>query len=217
MQARAAASHIRATRNGAPADVGERLLDAAQRCVAVWGFGRVTVDDIAHEAGVSRATLYRVFPGGRDVLFEALRVRERNAFFDVLTAETSEVDDLEELVVRLVVRATHELRTDHHLALMLAAEPGQTLDELTVSGMPRIIETASEYLVPVLAPYLDPAVVPMAVEILVRLTVSYFLAPSDLVDLGDPVSARSFLAPGLAALCLSSAPDRNTTNPSEQP
>ena len=37
---------------------------------------KVTVDDIAAEAGLSRATLYRLFPGGKDVLYEALRRRD---------------------------------------------------------------------------------------------------------------------------------------------
>ena len=38
------------------------------------------------------------------------------------------------------------------------------------------------------------------VDVLSRLTISYFLAPSDLVDLGDPDSARRFLAPLITVL-----------------
>lgn len=193
-------------------DTASRILDATQRCVAVWGFGRVTIDDIANEAGVSRATLYRLFPGGKDVLFEALRVRERTAFFELLAREAEGVVDLEDLVVRLVVTATRELRSDHHLALMLAASPGETADELTVTGMPRLIEMASGHLIPLLAPHLDADVAPMLVEVLVRLTVSYFLAPSDLVDLGDPASARSFVSPGLRALRLAGPRPEHSTD-----
>ena len=59
----------------------DRVLDAAKRCCERWGIAKVTIDDIATEAGVSRATLYRMFPGGKDVLFEALRVRELEDFF----------------------------------------------------------------------------------------------------------------------------------------
>ena len=50
-----------------------RVLDAALDCCERWGRSKTTVDDIATEAGISRATLYRMFPGGRDNLFEALR------------------------------------------------------------------------------------------------------------------------------------------------
>jgi AcrR family transcriptional regulator len=53
-----------------------RILDATRVCCERWGIAKVTVDDVAAEAGVSRATLYRMFPGGKDVLFDAMRVRE---------------------------------------------------------------------------------------------------------------------------------------------
>ena len=151
---------------------------------------------------MSRATLYRLFPGGKDVLFEALRLRERAEFFDALAAEVADVDDFEELVVRLVVTATRELRADEHLALMLASEPGETLVELTAEGMPRIIETANDYLGPLLKPHLDPEVASPLIDLLVRITLSYFLAPSQHVDLGDTASARAFLRPGLAMLTI---------------
>ena len=182
------------------AEAETRILDAAKQCCEQWGFEKVTVDDIAQAAGVSRATLYRLFPGGKDVLFEALRVRERTEFFDALTAEVADVDDLEDLVVRLVVTATRELRSDEHLALMLASEPGETLVELTADGMPRIVETATDYLGPLLKPHLEPEVAPLVIEVLVLLTLSYFLAPSVHVDFGDPESARTFLRPGLSLL-----------------
>lgn len=161
---------------------------------------KVTIEDVAEASGVSRATIYRLFPGGRDVLFEALRVRRITQFFDVLTAQTSEVDGVEDLVVNLVVISTRELRGDAHLALMLAAEPGETLTQFTVDGLPRIIRVATAYLQPLLAPYLDPAHAEQLIELLVRTVISYFLAPSDHVDLGDPESARAFLRPGLAVL-----------------
>ena len=186
-----------------------RILDAAKRCAERWGFERLTVDDIAAEAGVSRATLYRIFPGGKDVLFEALRVRERAEFFDELTAEVADVDDFEDLVVRLVVTATRALRDDDHLALMLASAPGEILVELTAAGVPRIVATATDYLAPLLKPHLDDAdTATPFIELLVRVTLSYFLAPSDHVDLGDPDSARSFLGPAITLL------STRTTEPS---
>ena len=177
-----------------------RILDAAKQCSEQWGFDRVTVDDIAVAAGVSRATLYRLFPGGKDVLFETLRQREISEFFDTLTAEVVDVDVFEDLIVRLVVIATRELRADAHLAIMLSTEPGETLSQFTVAGMPRIIGAANDYLTPLIKPYLDPEFAPPLIDLLVRLTISYFLAPSEHVDLGDAESARRFLRPGISAI-----------------
>lgn len=178
----------------------DRILDAAKRCIEQWGFAKVTIDDIATASGVSRATLYRLFPGGKEVLFSALQVRELTDLFDRLTAEVDGVDDFEDLVVRLIVAATRELRADQHLAIMLGSEPGEVLGQLTVEGLPRTIRVATEYLTPLVRPYLTESEATMAIDLLVRLTISYFLAPSDTTDLGDPVSARNFIRPGLAAL-----------------
>ena len=165
-----------------------RVLDAAKRCCERWGLDKVTIDDIAADSGVSRATLYRLFPGGKDVLFEALRVRELDDFFTVLRAEVEGARIVRRPLVRTVVCATRELRADDHLALMLASEPGQTLSQLTVDGLPRIIRMASA--VPRAPRRVRTSSRTSAirlVDVLARLVISYFLAPSDHVDLGDDV------------------------------
>ena len=46
----------------------ERVLEACYACIARHGLDRTTVEDVAREAGLSRATIYRAFPGGRDDL-----------------------------------------------------------------------------------------------------------------------------------------------------
>ena len=124
------------------------MLDAAKRCSERWGMAKVTIDDIAAEAGVSRATIYRMFPGGKDVLFDALRVRETEEFLVGLRDHVADATTLEELLVRTVVHATRELRADEHFAVMLASEPGEIAADLTVEGLPRIIRIASLFLCP---------------------------------------------------------------------
>ncbi len=177
-----------------PADPAEtRVLDAAKACCVRWGMSKVTIEDIANEAGVSRATLYRMFPGGKDVLFEALRVRDIEDFFTRLSAHLDGASDFEDLLVRCVVHATEELRCDQHLSMMLASEPGDILGELTVDGLPRIIRVATVFLVPLVDDYLPRREGARLVELLARLVISYFLAPSEQVDLGEPDSARTFI------------------------
>jgi AcrR family transcriptional regulator len=175
------------------AEVEQRIIDAAKCCCERWGMAKVTVDDIASEAGVSRATLYRFFPGGKDVLFEAMRRYETNDFFERLMTGLHEADTLEDLVVAAVSLATRALRTDEHLQLMLASEPGEVVTDLTVAGLPRIVAVASTYLIPVFAPYLDDHHAAELAEWLSRLVISFFLAPSSFVDLGDDDSARQFV------------------------
>jgi AcrR family transcriptional regulator len=177
----------------------DRVLEAAKRCCERYGIAKTSIDDVAAEARVSRATLYRMFPGGKDVLFDALRVRELEEFFIRLRAGIEGADGLEELLVRTVVVATNELRADEHLAIMLSSEPGETVSSLSVEGLPRIIRVATAFLVPLVDPYLDRHHGRALIDVLARLVISYFLAPSDDVDLGDEASARAFLRPFIPA------------------
>ena len=173
----------------------DRILDAAAGAFATNGVGATSMADIAERAGCSRATLYRLFPGGKEVVFDAHRVYELDQFFDVLLAHVDGADTLEELLVRAVTGSIRELRADEHIAIMLASEPGAVVSDLTVDGLPRIIRVASAYLVPLLDPFMPRDQSRALVDLLVRLVVSYFLAPSDLVDLTDRDETRAFLAP----------------------
>lgn len=175
------------------ASLDARVLDAAKVCCERWGMAKVTVDDIATEAGVSRATLYRLFPGGKDVLYEALRRRETAEFFERLLIGLHEARTFEALLVAAVSLATRALRADEHLQLMLASAPGEVVADLTVDGLPRIVSVATTYLAPVFAPYLDADASAELAEWLARVVISFFLAPSSLVDLGDEESANQFV------------------------
>jgi len=178
----------------------QRILDATKACCEKWGHSKVTADDIAAAAGISRATLYRVFPGGKDVVFDALRVRELESFFGRLRDGLAGAESLGDVVVAAVVTATRELRADDHLAAMMASAPGDALGELTVDGLPRIVRMATVTLTPFVSPFLSPREGRRLIDVLARLTISYFLAPSDDLDLGDPDQARAFLAPLINAL-----------------
>lgn len=184
----------------------DRALDAAKRCCEKWGVARVTVDDIAAEAGMSRATLYRLFPGGKDVLFEALRVRELNAFLADLTDHLHGITSLDELIVRAVVYATKEMRDDVHLALMMASAPGEVLAQFTIDGLPRIVRLTTAYLLPFVKPYLNHDDAVLLLEVVTRLVISCFFGPSEHVDFGDEASTRAFLSKLLPWVFTGSAP-----------
>ena len=158
---------------------------------------RFTVSDVCVAAGVSRATLYRLFPGGKEVLLEALHVRQLDEFFVTLLARAQGAESLEQLLVRCIVVATNELRSDEHLALMLATEPGSTLTQFTVAGVPRIVRVASSYLVSMIADFIPRKEADELVEVLARLVISYFLAPSERFDFANEESVTKFLRTSL--------------------
>src|SRR5262245_11957892 len=65
-------------------DVRERIVNAAEGCFARYGVGKTTVEDIAAAAGLSRATVYRSFAGGRDEVILAVLLRDLRRFLDRL-------------------------------------------------------------------------------------------------------------------------------------
>jgi TetR/AcrR family acrAB operon transcriptional repressor len=62
-----------------------RVLAAAARLIAHFGYDKTTVDDIAREAGVSKGALYLHWKS-KDALFEALLIHEMSRLLDDLSA-----------------------------------------------------------------------------------------------------------------------------------
>ena len=173
--------------------LNDAILDATKTAIERWGVERLTINDVCDAAKVSRATLYRAFPGGKEVLLEALRVREAETFFTTLRAHAEGETTLEDTIVRCMVVATAELRNDQNIALMLAAEPNEVLSQFTVAGVPRIVRVATTFLTPLLEPYLSRKEAANLVEVLARMVISYFLAPSSQFDFTNEADARAFV------------------------
>src|SRR5919109_3348151 len=93
-------------------DVQRRLVAAGLACIARWGVGKTSLDDIAREAGVSRATVYRAVPGGKDRLLEIVLDHEAGRFFHELDAELGAARDLADLLARSITKTLAAV-TDH--------------------------------------------------------------------------------------------------------
>jgi len=68
-----------------PLDRGTRILDAAAKLIAHYGYDKTTVDDIARQAGISKGAVYLHWKS-KEALFEALLAREMVRTLDDLTA-----------------------------------------------------------------------------------------------------------------------------------
>lgn len=180
--------------DGAPTTVEDRVLDAMVDCIARWGVGKTTADDIARTAGVSRATLYRVFPGGKDVAFEALLRHEAARFFTAVTDPLAEAETLEDLVVVGIVEAARFLTSHEALRYVMEHEPERVLPAFAFHRLDAALATATAFTVPHLARFVpDPDRAEAGAEWLVRLLLSYAANPSPKLDLTAPRSVRSFV------------------------
>ena len=179
----------------------QRVLAATRRCIARWGVAKTTLDDVAGEAGCSRATIYRLFPGGKDNLLTALAQREVAALFDALRLRLDGIDDLEELVVTGITEAARRLAGHDALQFLLAHEPEVLLPRICFHQMDSVLRTISEFAAPYLAPHVGPDEASRAAEWLARMVLSYTACPAPWVDVRDEESVRrlvrAFVLPGL--------------------
>ncbi len=192
-----------------------RVLGAARTCIARFGVTKTTVDDVAREAGVSRATLYRLFPG-KQPLLEALVTRELAALAVEIHEAAAATKCLDDLLVTVIVTAARRLEGHAALATVLAHEPEVLLPYLTFDGAGATLDRAGRVLAPLLAPHVGPDRSERAGEWVARMALAYLCAPSEVVRLTDPDSVRSlvtdFLVPGLIVNPSSQhdAPSRST-------
>ena len=186
-----------------------RIVDAALRCIARCGLHKTTVDEVAREAGVSRATLYRLFPGGKDAVVRAVVETETARLFSDLGAAMGEARDLEELLVAAIVGAAAHLSSHAALAYLLRHEPGAVLPHLAFGGLDRVLGAAGSFAAPFLGRWLGPDDAARAAEWAARIVVSYLLCPREGMDLADPIAVRdlvaTFVIPGIQALAMREA------------
>ncbi|KXO98222.1 hypothetical protein AXK60_14575 [Tsukamurella pseudospumae] len=69
-----------------PADRREQLLDAVLRVIATRGVGKVSIDAVAKEAGVTRPVVYKLFDDSNALLRASLVREERRATEQYLAA-----------------------------------------------------------------------------------------------------------------------------------
>jgi AcrR family transcriptional regulator len=177
-------------------DQEARIVEAMLDCIARWGVAKTTVDDIARAAGISRATLYRALPGGKEVAFEALLRHEAARFFAAVTDRLDDAASLEDLLVVGIVEAARFIDDHEALGFVLRHEPERILPALAFHRLDRALGIATGFTAPHLARFLpdrDPDALARGAEWVVRLLLSYAVDPSPDVRLTDPTSVRRFV------------------------
>lgn len=181
-----------------------RVVDAALGCIARQGIHKTTADDVARQAGLSRATLYRAFPGGKEAVLSAAVQTEVARLFSGLAVVMGEPSDLEGALVAGMVEAARQLSDHPALRTLLAEEPGVVLPHLAFERMDRVLRTATDFTAPFLARWLEPDEAGPAAEWAVRVFLSYVACPRPGADLTDVDDARhlvdTFVVPGIEAL-----------------
>ncbi len=180
------------------ASTQDRVLDATMSLLATLGVAKLSLEEVAQEAGVSRQTVYRHF-GNRDQLLSAAILREEQAFIERIVAASEPHDQLRP-ALEAAIRETLTAAREHPLLdRLLETEPELLLPFLT-SGSGPVLPAARPVLAEILRRYLpdhDRASLELISDLCTRLMISYTANPPSIdVDV---------LAAGLADLIVSGA------------
>jgi AcrR family transcriptional regulator len=190
-------------RGGPGRDQIERVLAGAYECVGRVGLSKTTIDDVARASGVSRATIYRLFPGGRDEVLRETVGWQMDHFFIRLAEAIEDAPDFPSRLERGLAFARRAVLEHELLQKVLASEPEVLLPLMTVEQH-RILGFITSYMRPLLeaeraAGNLVPGVdVDRAADHIARLVLSLIGSPGRW-DLSDADAVRRLVREELLA------------------
>ncbi len=168
-------------------------MEATLACIAQGGMKGFTVEDVAQEAGLSRATLYRYFPGGREQLVGETVTWEVGRFFTRLAEAIDGSPDFRARLERGLTFAHRALREHEAFQRAMASDQGEI--QARLAGIaPIVVGVIRSYLEPLLAQEaLVEGVTPAeAADHLARL-VGSLIVDEGSWDLGDPTEVRELV------------------------
>ena len=183
----------------------DRIIEAAASCFARTGVAGTTVEDIATEAGLSRATVYRAVAGGRDELILSVVLRDLTAFLDHLAARLSRETSAEAAVVEGVLDAVRWVRDAPRVSPFLTPDSAGHAQAAVAGAAERVLELCGGYV----RPYFDAAQregllradidVEGSMEFLFRIISSMTVMPRDRDDEATRRFLRTYVVPVLVA------------------
>ncbi len=129
--------------------VAERFLQAAEQCLLSAEATRLTMGEVAAQAGMSRASLYRYFPTKDDLLL-ALVVRRVEAYVPRLLAALPDPHAVEDALAQLVLSASDAVPGDPVNEALFHGESRSRLFDLELAS-DAVVDTMHRHLGPLLA------------------------------------------------------------------
>ncbi len=182
-----------------PADQEAAILAAAADEFTVAGIVQANVDAVASRAGVSRSTLYRRFPN-KDALLLAVAADRYERGMRTLDAAVAGLGP-SDAVVEAFYRGAQMISDDPLLNRLILADHG--VKRLTAELGALFVEVATARIAAVLrdaGAQMPADDLTRAVEIHVRLVISYLEMPSSDDSRREPSSVRHFAATFLAPM-----------------
>lgn len=186
-------------------EIALRLLDAAYEQFCRMGIRRSTMEDVARRAGVSRITAYRRF-ATKDALVEQVVRREFRRYFDRFLIDIQHAESAADRVVLGFASALRAIRHNPLIGGLMTAEPDVLIPSMVSDGG-NTLATVQRFVAGQLrreqhAGQVSADVdVELVAELMTRVSASFLVTPSHVIDLDDDEQvravARRFLVPML--------------------
>lgn len=186
----------------AAVETRNRLLDATERCLRRSGIRRTTMIEIANEAGISRAWLYRHFPDKASLVLAAL-ARIDEVFWIEAHDRMAAADGIAAQVAAAVL-----FSREHQpgaLLLRLRDEEPEAFTAVVGRGLQEMMPGMARFWHPYLEAARDRGEVRADLDIaragewVMRVVLSLVTIPGEAVDEDDPDSVRRFVDDFLVA------------------
>jgi AcrR family transcriptional regulator len=96
----------------------QRIIGAAMRCIDLYGAHKTGLSDVAAELGVTRQTVYRLYPS-TDELFAAVGMAAAGSYLDRLAAHVADLSDPADIVVEALAYTYEQVPRERFLGLLL--------------------------------------------------------------------------------------------------
>ena len=159
----------------------ERILDAAESCLSRFGLAKTTIEDVAREAQLSRATLYRQF-GNRDGLLLAVATRDAERTASAAELFLQDFEDVGSWIVEGMLFCLREIPKRPVLSQFLAPQEFGVASRLILTSE-RMLDIGNEILRPMFEPARREGLLQEKLELdslmewVLRILMSYLAVP----------------------------------------
>lgn len=172
-------------------DKKQEIFKATLEILYEKGLSKLTLEDVAKKASLSRPSIYKYFPGGKEELLTQVVSYEAFNWLKNLAEHIEGINDFEEATTEAVMFAYKSLNEHHVLNKILQTEPEKLMPLLAQEGI-RVVTFVELYVVnQLLARGLTTSIKPeLAAEYIARMLISFVTSPGNW-DLTDATQVRT--------------------------
>jgi AcrR family transcriptional regulator len=188
-----------------------RVINATLEEIGSGRYSDISIDRIASKVRSSRATVYRLIPGGNQSLLDMCAEREASRLLAAVVAAMSAESELQRGLLAGMTTIWRHLSDHQALAHVVRVNPDFLNRRIRFDEASRTFSIASSAVEPLLRRWLPSPDAGRLAEWVIRVIISYWMNPASYLDVRDADSVAAFygrhVAPGVEAIVSLSAVD----------